>query len=141
MEQEAREILQMVREGTITPEQGGELLEALKAAPSGAAALAGKKPRFIRVRVNVAKSDSAGAVVVNANLPIALADLALKMAQSAKITQGDQTIMMGEYLKDMGGVDISAIMQMVKEGAEGKLADVNVSGDKGEKVSVEVVVD
>ena len=47
----------------------------------------------------------------------------------------------GEYLKGLHGMDVSAILQMVKEGAEGKLVDVNVDGEDGEKVKVEVIVD
>ncbi len=38
-------------------------------------------------------------------------------------------------------MDVASILQMVKEGAEGKLVDVAVGGDDGESVKVEVIVD
>jgi hypothetical protein len=139
MEQEAIDILNMVREGKVTPEQGAQLLEALKSQPSAVAA-GGDRPRFVRVKVNVAKEDHEK-VAVNMNLPIAMADLALKVLQEAKITKDGETIQFGDYLKDLQGMDIATILQMVKEGAEGKLVDVDVDGDDGEKVRVEVVVD
>ena len=78
---------------------------------------------------------------MNCNLPIAMADLALKVLETAKITQEGHTIEFGQYMKDLGGMDVATILQMVKEGAEGKLVDVHVDGDDGEKVSVEVIVD
>jgi hypothetical protein len=142
MEQEALEILSMVKEGKITPEQGAELLEALKTA-GPAAPRPGGKPRFVRVKVNVdpgAESSKKETVAVNLNLPIALADLALKLAEGAKFQQGDQTIVLGEYVKKLSGLDLGTVLQMVKEGAEGKLVDIDVGGGK-EHVKVEVIVD
>jgi hypothetical protein len=38
-------------------------------------------------------------------------------------------------------MDVGSILQMVKEGAEGKLVDVNIDEPGGGKVKVEVVVD
>ncbi len=139
MDQEAVDILDMVREGKVTPEQGAQLLEALKSQPSALAA-GGERPRFVRVKVNVADQD-AEKVAVNMNLPIAMADLALKVLQEAKITKDGETIQFGDYLKNLQGMDIATILQMVKDGAEGKLVDVDVDGGDGEKVKVEVVVD
>ena len=140
MEKESLEVLEMVREGRVTPEEGAELLAALKSQPSFVAAAGGEKPRFVRVRVNV-QGGRGEKVAVNCNVPIAMADLALKVLQEAKITRDGETIQFGDYLKDLQGMDVSAILQMVKEGAEGKLVDVNVEGDKGETVRVEVIVD
>jgi hypothetical protein len=142
VENEALEILKMVRESTVTPEQGQELLAALKSQPAGAMAGGGERPRFLRVRVNVLEKEGKGDKVdVNLNLPVAMADVALKMLEQAKITKGGETIQFGDYLKDLQGMDVSAILQMVKEGAEGKLVDVNVDSEDGDKVRVEVIVD
>jgi hypothetical protein len=140
MDSEALEVLEMVKEGRVTPEQGAELLAALKSRPSIAGAAVSERPRFIRVRVHV-QGDEKEKVAVNCNLPVAMADLALKMLEQAKITKDGETIQFGDYLKDLQGMDISAILQMVKEGAEGKLVDVDIEGSEGETVKVEVVVD
>jgi hypothetical protein len=139
MADEAMDILEMVRDGRLTAEQGAELLAALHSRPAAAAGGQSGRPRFIRVRVEVA--DQKGKQVnVNSNLPIALADLALKLAEGAKITRDGETIVLGDYVKQLGGVDISSILQLVREGAEGKLVDVDVT-DGDAKVKVEVTVD
>jgi len=134
------EILKMVSEGRVSAEQGAELLAALKEKPSAVAVAHGSKPRFVRVRVDV-KGGDGEKVAVNLNLPVALADLALKLAEGAKIQRGEETIQLGDYVKKLSGMDMGTVLQMVKEGAEGKLVDVDVSGEDGEKVKVEVTVD
>ncbi len=139
MENEALEILNMVKEGKVTPEQGSELLEALKAAPAAALASPGGKPRFVHVKVNVREEDK-DKVKLNVNLPLGLADLALKIANGLKIQSHGETIEVGDYLKGLSGTDISSILQMVKDGAQGKLVDVDVNDDD-EQVKVEVMVD
>ena len=140
MDKEALEILEMVRDGRVTPEQGAQLLEALRSQPTGVAASERGKPRFLRVRVDVA-GDGDKKVAINLNLPIAMADLALKMLEKAEFTKDGEHIKFGDFLKDLGGLDIATIMQMVKEGAEGKLVDIAVAGEDGEMVKVEVIVD
>ena len=140
MDKESLEVLEMVKEGRVTPEQGAQLLDALKVPPGGLTQSPGERPRFVRLRVNVA-GDAKEKVAVNMNLPVAMADLALKVLQEAKITRDGETIQFGDYLKDLHGTDISTILQMVKDGAEGKLVDVEVDGNDGEQVKVEVVVD
>ena len=140
MDQESLEILKMVEQGRVSPEQGAQLLEALKTGASRVPEPGGARPRFVRVRVDI-KGGDREAVAVNANLPIAMADLALKIMQEAKVTRDGETIQFGDYLKSLQGMDISTILQMVKDGAEGRLVDVEIGGDKGEKVKVEVIVD
>ena len=140
MDSEALEILRMVQEGKVTPEQGAQLLEALKTSSSTSLEPGGKKPRFLRVKVDV-EGDKDEKVAVNMNIPLALADVALKLAEGAKIQRGDETIVLGDYVKRLSGLDFASLLQMVKEGAEGKLVDVNVQGEDGEKVKVEVTVD
>ncbi len=143
MDQGALEILAMVKEGKITPEQGAELLEATKrpSAVTATAALSTGKPRFVRVKVDIQGGEKNENVAVNLNVPIALADLVLKLAEGATFKQGDQTVVIGQYLKGLSGLDMASVLQLVKEGAQGKLVDVNVSGEAGEKVKVEIIVD
>jgi hypothetical protein len=140
VEHEALEILNMVREGKVTAEQGAELLEALRTPSAHTVAAAGGKPKFVRVKVDIKGGDKE-TVAVNVNLPVALADLALKLAEGAKFQHGDRTIVLGDYVKQFSGMDMGTILQLVKEGAQGKLVDVNIGGNEGETVKVEVVVD
>ena len=139
MDQEGLEILKMVQEGRVSAEQGAELLAALKTQASGAPTPGGRA-KFVRCRINV-KGENQEKVAINVNLPVGLADLALKMADGMKIQSGDQTIAVGEYVKQLGGMDLGAVLQMVKEGGEGKLVDIDVEGENGEHVKVEVTVD
>ncbi len=140
MENEALEILNMVREGKVSAEQGAELLEAMRGPSSPVLAAPGRRPQFVRVKVDIKGGDKE-TVAVNVNLPIALADLALKLAEGAKFQHGDHTIVLGDYVKQFSGMDMATILQLVKEGAQGKLVDVNIGGNDGETVKVEVVVD
>jgi hypothetical protein len=142
MDQEALEILAMVKDGKITPEQGAELLEAMKTPTGGTATavMSGGKPRFLRVKVDI-QGDKSENVAVNMNVPLALADLALKLAEGAKIQRGDETIHVGEYVKGLSGMDLASVLALVKEGASGKLVDVNIKGENGEQVKVDITVD
>ena len=140
MDQEGLEILRMIAEKKVSAEQGAQLLEALKHQPAVIPTAGGQKPRFVRVKVDIHGEDGK-VVAVNLNLPVALADVALKLAEGAKFVRGDQVIVLGDYLKQLGGVDIASLLALVKEGVEGKLVDVNVHGEDGEQVKVEVTVD
>ncbi len=140
MDQEAVDILEMVKAGKVSAEQGAQLLEALKTQSSAVATVGGPRAKFVRVKVDISGKDKE-TVAVNLNIPVALADLALKLAEGAKFQQGDQQIVLGEYVKKMSGMDMGTILQLVKEGAAGKLVDVNVGGSDGETVKVEVTVD
>jgi hypothetical protein len=139
MENEALEILNMVKEGKITPEQGSELLEALKAQPAAPLASGGSRPRFVRVRLNV-REEEKDKVNINVNLPLGLADLALKVANGLKIQSHGETVEVGDYLKNMSGMDIASVLQLVKDGAQGKLVDMDVN-DGSDQVKIEVMVD
>lgn len=140
MDQEALDILAMVQAGKVSPEEGAQLLEALKSPAAVVPAVGGQKAKFVRVRVDI-QGEGKQQVAVNLNLPVALADMALKLAEGAKIQQDGQTIELGEYVKKLAGLDMGTILQLVKDGAAGKLVDVNVVGDNQEQVKVEVTVD
>lgn len=139
MDEEAMEILHMVEQGRVSAEQGSKLLEALRTPALARPDAAGPRARFVRVAVHIAEQGGEK-VAVNVNLPVALADMVLKLAQGTKIQSGEQTIMLGDYLSKMSGVDLATILHMVKEGAQGKLVDVNVQ-DGEDQVKVEVTVD
>jgi hypothetical protein len=142
MDHEALEILGMVKEGKVTPEQGAELLEAMKhpSAGTATAVMTGGKAKFLRVKVDI-QGEKEETVAVNLNVPLALADIVLKLAENAKFQRGDETIIVGDYLKNLSGLEMASVLQLVKEGAAGKLVDVNIRGDQGEQVKVEVIVD
>jgi hypothetical protein len=120
------QILKMVQEGTITAEEASKLLSALdsSAKDQGAPSRDGK-PRWIRVRVTDLQT---GRRKVNVNIPIALAEVGARMGMRFGAKQG----------ADMGDFNLTEIMNMVRDGAQGKMVDVE---DLEDNEHVEVFVD
>jgi len=73
--EQRRQILQMLSEGAITAEDAEQLIEALeteqRAAPAGAAPRAKTKPKYMRVVVD-AEEDGDGPTRVNVQIPLQL---------------------------------------------------------------------
>ncbi len=126
--EERLKILQMVADGTITPEDAARLLEAINGS-EGAPTTAEEQPtgrtaRWLKVRVT--DTDS-GRVRVNITLPLMLVRAALKMGGRVNIFGFD---------KDRWGSDIlEALEAALAEGAGGKLVDV-LDEEEGERVEV-----
>lgn len=112
-------ILKMIEAGTVTAEEGAKLLEALAQDDESVSARApGAAPRWLRVRV----ADGAGGNKVNVNVPLKLLDVAKRFIPPRALTVNGQPI------------DLDEIVALVKEGAEGKL--VEIQGENGERVEV-----
>ena len=108
------QILRMVQEGKVTPEEAAKLLEALEA-PLPAVAQESGKLRFIRVKVQ----DGRGRKNVNITLPIGLANLAMRFVP--------------RFTADWDGV-----LEAIKTGTSGKLLDIE---DEDRNAKVEVYVE
>jgi hypothetical protein len=120
------QILKMVQEGTITAEEAAKLLSALdsSAKDQGGPPRDGKA-RWIRVRVTDLQT---GKRKVNVNIPIALAEVGARMGMRFGAKGGT----------DMGDFNLTEIMNMVRDGAQGKMVDVE---DLEDNEHVEVYVD
>lgn len=103
-DEERLQILRMIEAGQITAEEGAKLLEALEE-PSGSERR-GRSPRWFRVRVSDLRT---GKQKVNVNLPLKVLDLGAKI---------------GARFAAPANVDIEEIIRAIKEGAEGKIVDV-----------------
>ncbi|MBS3973214.1 MAG: hypothetical protein KGZ84_09485 [Erysipelotrichia bacterium] len=121
------QILQMVKDGTISVEDGLKLLEALglQSAPIPPVApvinvnpAGGKK--MLRVVVDSAKGD-----VVRINVPTSLVKAGLNLSGQLKVD--------GNPI-DMKGVDVDMIMAAIEEGATGEI--VNVESADGDVVKI-----
>lgn len=121
------QILQMVKDGTISVEDGLKLLEALglQSAPILPVApvinvnpAGGKK--MLRVVVDSAKGD-----VVRINVPTSLVKAGLNLSGQLKVD--------GNPI-DMKGVDVDMIMAAIEEGATGEI--VNVESADGDVVKI-----
>lgn len=121
------QILQMVKEGTITVEDGIKLLEALGAQSAQTQSVqpvinvnpAGGR-KMLRVTVDSAKGDA-----VRINVPTSLVKAGLNLSNQLKI-DGNPV--------DMKGVDVDMIMAAIEEGATGEI--VNVESAEGDIVKI-----
>lgn len=118
------QILGMVEDGKITAEEGMELLNALE--ETNEEIVPKKEAKWLKVRVKTMDEDK---TKVNVNIPIALVDVGLKLAKNYD-----------PKLKDSGldKVNIDEIVEAVKNGAEGKIVDVE---DEESKTHVQVYVE
>ena len=117
-------ILEMVKDGVITVEEGIRLLEALE--PKGAAPQAPnapKKPlneRMIRILV-----DSEDGERVRVNMPMSLVKMGIDI--NNKLNVGGKAI-------DLNGIDLNQILAQIDGDLNGEL--ITVDGKDGEKVRI-----
>lgn len=121
-QEERKQILQMLKEGKVSTEEALQLLDAVEV---GDQPIKVKDPslknRFLKIKV---KSDSE---TVNVNLPLSLVTAGLKIAEKF-----DSRIQ-SDALKD---IDMDEIIDAVKNGAEGKIVEVESDSE-----IVEIYVD
>ncbi len=118
-EEERLQILKMIEAGQITAEEGAKLLDALEEPLKSEKRREGA-PRWFRVRVTDLNT---GKQKVNINLPLKLLDVGAKV---------------GAKFAAPADLDIEEIVQAIKDGAEGKIVDVE---DLEERERVEVYVE
>jgi len=117
-------ILEMVKDGVITVEEGIRLLEALD--PKGSApqaSTASKKPlneRMIRILV-----DSEDGERVRVNMPMSLVKLGIDI--NNKLNVGGKSI-------DLNGIDLNQILAQIDGDLNGEL--ITVDGKDGETVRI-----
>ncbi|WIV12535.1 hypothetical protein [Proteiniborus sp. MB09-C3] len=120
LKEEKMQILKMIEDGKITSADGLELLGALEEKENLPIS---KTSKWLKIKVH----DPDDNAKVNVNIPLALVDVGLKMATkfSPELKNSD--------LKD---IDFNEIVELIKNGAEGKIVDIE-SGD-GERVEIVV---
>jgi hypothetical protein len=116
-DEERLQILKMIEGGQITAEEGAKLLAALeepsrREKPSGS-------PRWFRVRVT---DINTGKQKVNVNLPLTVLDLGAKI---------------GAKFAAPADIDVEGILKAIKEGAQGKIVDVE-DPEGGERIEIYV---
>lgn len=119
-------ILKMVEEGKLSVEEAARLLEAVdnkKAEGSLVVKENSSSAKFLRVRVLDTANNK---LKVNVNVPIALVEIGLKLGMAYD----------SELSGQLENIDINEIIKAVKDGAEGKIVDVET--DEGQKIEVMV---
>lgn len=122
MREEKMMILSMLEEGKITKEEAINLLETLEENTEKNNAK-NSKAKWIRIRV----FDSEENTKVNVNLPISLLDAGMKIAN--KFSPDLKAFGLGEE-------DLKEIIEEIRNGAEGKIIDVEE--ENGQKVEITV---
>lgn len=116
--EERIKILDMIREGKLSAEEGTRLLNALQA---GAKRSAEKQqqnqrdPRWMRVRVTDLRT---GKTQVSVNLPMSLINVGIKMG--------------ARFIPKESELDYASILDQIRSGRVGKIADMESEGERVE---------
>lgn len=123
--EEKLQILKMIEEGKITSQEGIELLEALN--ETKVKYDEEQKSRWIRIRVHEPNNKTR----VNVNIPVAIVDAGMKIV--SKLAPNVNT-----ELKESGfsEEDLKDLFQAIKDGASGKLVDIET--EEGDMVEIVV---
>jgi hypothetical protein len=120
MSEELKQILGMVEQGKITPEEGARLISAINTAIAPEHAEPRKPaPKLLRIRV-----EGSDGTTVSVNIPVSLANIASRFLPRDALRFGDQVI------------DLEDIIKAICEGAEGKI--LQVESEDGSKVEIAV---
>ncbi|TFG81850.1 MAG: hypothetical protein E4G74_03540 [Erysipelotrichales bacterium] len=118
------QILEMVKEGTITVDEGLKLLNAMETNTTEAGnfpkARTDNSKKMVRILVNSEKGDN-----VRVNIPLALVKVGFDIGSKMKVD--------GNPI-DLKSIDFEAIVSMIEEGAVGEL--VTVDSENGDKVRI-----
>lgn len=116
MKEEIRKILKMVEEKKITAEEAEKLIDLVEPENTGFmqydSSANGNNEKFLRIKVV-----ENGANKVNVNIPLSLLEVGLKLGTQV----GAQFEPKLEALKN---IDFNEIVQSIKNGAQGKLVEV-----------------
>jgi hypothetical protein len=119
--EERMKILNLIREGKITAEEGAKLLSALgesqKSTRSPATRTAGE-PRWFRVRVTDLVT---GKSKVSVNIPFGLMEWGMQIG--------------AQFAPEVGDLDLGELKEMLNSGVEGKVIDV-IDEEDGEHVEI-----
>ena len=136
MSEETKRILDMVKNGTVTQEEGEKLIEALyeKEEPRKNT---GKKST-LRVRIDTQGNSNDDKTTVNVNIPLILAKkmtgLTKLVPKSAKSDLADEGI-------DLDSIDLGELIDMFENGEiDEDLVSID-AGDEEDKLKVRIYVD
>lgn len=117
--EERMQILNMVEEGKISPQEGAKLLSALgstkaasRSAPTSPAA------RWFRVRVT---DLTTGRNKVNVNVPMSLVNVGLKMG--------------ARFVPETADIEVEELLAQIRSGAQGKIFEA-INEEEGEQVEI-----
>ena len=119
--EERMKILNMIREGKISAEEGAQLLSALGDSEKPArvpSTRASGEPRWFRVRVTDLVS---GKTKVSVNIPFGLMEWGMQIG--------------AQFAPEVADLDFEQLKEMLESGVEGKVVDV-IDEEDGEHVEI-----
>ena len=124
--EERMRILNMIREGKITAEEGAKLLEAMGEAQKGSRTPGGRKPvarstgepGWFRVRVT---DTLTGRTKTTVNIPLSLMEWGMQIG--------------AHFAPEVGELNMEQLMESLRSGVEGKIVDV-LDEEDGEHVEI-----
>jgi SHOCT-like domain len=119
--EERMKILNMIREGKITAEEGAKLLSALSAGQKGSKKMVsrvGTEPKWFRVRVTDMVT---GKMKTSVNIPFGLMQWGMQIG--------------AQFAPEVAELDMDQLSQILASGVEGKIVDV-VDEEDGEHVEI-----
>jgi len=118
--EERMRILRMINEGKISAEEGAKLLAALRENRKEPREVipGGRNRNWLRIRVTDMKSNRNK---VSVNLPLGLVEAGMKIG--------------AQYAPELNGIDLTDIIEEIKNGAQGKIIDV-IDDEDGEHVEI-----
>ncbi len=136
MNEEVLKVLEMVKGGKITPEEGEKLLSAIGVDKAGSPVK--KRATMLRVRVDAHDPNKEDQAKVNVNIPLSLAK---KMTGLVKMVPKDTKEELQEQGIDLDGINLKELIEMFEDG---ELTEELVSIDAGDETKgakVRVYVD
>ncbi len=116
--EERIQILKMIEEGKISPEEGAKLLSALGTKSGPPRPPGGSDARWFRVRVTDAAT---GKSKVNVNIPMGLVNVGMRMG--------------ARFIPEDADIDLEEIFEQIRSGAQGKIVEV-IDDESGEYVEI-----
>ena len=125
MSSERRQILDMLAQGKISPEDADRLLAKLDTSQPPSPPAAGASPKFLRVMVNSEDGDK-----VNIRVPLALVRTGVKLSAMMPRDAGDKLKEKGIDLQNLAGLQGEELMGALRD------LTVDVQSEDGDEVKI-----
>ncbi len=138
MSEETLRVLEMVKSGKVTPEEGEKLLSAIGEVGSEAKKPAVGKRSMLRVRVDVNDPEKTEQAKVTINVPLAIAK---KAAGLLALVPKDVKSELTESGIDLDAIDLKELIELFEDGELNEELINVVTGDAEKGATVRVYVD
>lgn len=137
MNEDVMRILEMVKDGKLTPAEGEKLMSAVGEEMPEKKKV--KKNGTLRVRINSNEDDKHERAIVNINVPLVLAK---KLVGLAALTPKNVKTELTEQGIDLDSIDLPSLIEAFEEGdITEELVNIETKNDNGKSTTVKIYVD